>query len=697
MEFLISVIIPIFNAEKYISKCLESVVNQNFKHLEIICINDGSTDNSLKIIKNFAKKDKRIKIFNTENNGQGSARNLGLKKAKGKYISFIDADDWISKDAYKILYNKSEKFDLDILFFQMINYIDSTKKLVETDIYNYKVLLENFEEDKPFSSYDIEDFLFDISVCPVSKLYKKDFLIQNDISFPENMIFEDNVFFYNSILKANKMSFMEKQYYYRRRHSESITQNISKKSLDIILATNAMLCLFFEEGWYDKFKIPLINHTFSMILEWFFKANLELCDDFFISIKKNFLGFNGLKKDFFRFLNKKNQDIFRLFLKNNNYLDFISEYKYFFISYDNNKCIKENEYKISIVIPIYNIGNLIHRTLMSIINQTLNFEDIEVIFVDDYSKYNTRDILESYENNYSNIKIIYLNENTGSAGTPRNIGLKEASADYIMFLDHDDFFEVSALEKVYDEITKFDADVVFGTYSVIQENKPHDIFYPKESGGYFNNIEDNPRFVGFPPPSIWTKLFKKSFLIDNNILFPPILGEDAIFMNKVLFNASGIVYLKDELICFHDLNKNSTTNNIDVNYLIEGLTSEKYLYDFFVEAKKSYYFKFRCEGNLNFFLSQFLKSNLNKDEITRISPLFNWFLCKCHQFGINPDNEINKELYEYFINEDVNSIYELKIKKSMSKKYYLIFKIFGDKYSQIFKKIYNKIKKLKNK
>ena len=686
----ISVIVPIYNAEKYLKKCLNSIIHQNFNDLEILCINDGSTDNSFKIIQNFSKKDNRIKIFNTPNNGQGSARNLGLKHATGEYVSFIDADDWIIDDAYEKLYYKSHKYDLDMLFFQMINYINSSGKLVESDLYNYDLLSNNFDIDIPFSSNDASEFLFNIAVCPVSKLYKRKFLMENNILFPEGIIFEDNVFFYNAFLKANKISFINEHFYFRRRHSESITQNISEKSFDIVPATNELLMLFKKNNWYSEYKISLINHSFSMILEWFFKSKLILYEDFYIKIKSEFLGLNEFKDDFNQYLYEDNHEIYNLFLENNHYLDFITRYN--LQLYNCNSIKKEGKYKVTVIIPFFNNDKLIHRTLMSIIHQSFGFENIEVILVDDNSSLGFN-VIDDYSKKYENIKVIHLKENTGSAGTPRNIGLIQASADYIMFLDHDDFFEVHAIEKLYSKILENNSDVVFGTYSVITDDKFHDIVYENEKNGYFNDILENERLIAFPPPSIWTKLFRKKFIIDNGFLFPPILGEDAIFMDKVLLNACGITYISD-VVCFHDLNDKSATNNITLTYLTEGLISEKYLYDLFCEIDKDFYFKFRLEGNLDFFLDQFFRSNLNKEEITTIFACFRWFVEKAHFFNVKPKKQNNKILMDYFINNDVDAIYDFKNRKGLSKKHYLVKKIFGDKYTLIIQKIFIKLKKL---
>ena len=193
----ISTIIPIFNAEKYLDKCLTSIINQTLKDIEIICVNDGSTDNSLKILKYYSNLDDRIKIINTDNHGQGSARNRALKEAEGEFISFVDADDWIELNSYEILYNMAKKNNLDMLFFKMINYINSTEELIKTDIYDYKCFENKFNEGEIFSNMDIQDFLFKIAVCPVSKLYNRNFLLKYNHEFPEGIICEDNIFFYN--------------------------------------------------------------------------------------------------------------------------------------------------------------------------------------------------------------------------------------------------------------------------------------------------------------------------------------------------------------------------------------------------------------------------------------------------------------------------------------------------------------------
>ncbi len=676
----VSVIIPVYNGEKYLKKCLDSVCNQTLNNIEIICVNDGSTDDTYNILEKYASKYENMKIISIIHSGQGVARNVALNEATGEYVSFVDADDWIELNALETLYFKAKQDNLELLFFQMINYIDSSNKFVETDLYNHKCFENNnVKENDVFNSDFTKNFLFEIPVGPVSKLYKKEFLDLHNLRFPEKMIFEDNAFFYNVYFKCNYAGFLKKQLYFRRRHDNSVTQTLDKSKFDIIAATNSVLDVFFENGKYESYKNDVINHTFSMLVEWFKKSPLNLRQEFYKLIKDNFYGFNDLKGDFEHYLNEEHIIIFNIMDYNNYYLDFLSEYKLNiadYVIYDDNqeygvgtsnyqkyKSHKSNNYKISVIIPIYNNEKLIHRTLMSIENQTFGIENIEVLLIDDSSTDNTYEIIKEYSNTYDGFKAIHINKGTGSPGTPRNIGLLEASSKYVIFLDHDDLFEINALEVLYDSIIKNDCDFVYGTYASIDMGVPTKIIYPNEKHGYFSNVLENERSIAFPPPSIWTKLFNKEFLIKNNILFPTILGEDAIFVSKALLNATGIIYLWDSLICLHNLNENSYTKNISYKYLMEGFTSEDYLYNLYKDLGNENFYRIRAEGILDFYLSQFYKANLSKLEIIRIFPVLYDFTIRINKLGLIPHvNKDNLILFNLILKKDINQIILFKRK-----------------------------------
>lgn len=697
----VSVIVPVYNGEKYLKDCLNSILNQTLINIEIICVDDGSTDSSSEILKEFSFKDSRVKILSTENKGQGFARNLALKECNGEFIAFIDADDWINPKALELLSLKAKNNNLDMLFFQMVNYMEYSGDFVETELYNHQCFINmGIHENTIFNSEDVHEFLFEIPVGPVSKLYKRAFLEYNKLKFPENMFFEDNAFFYNAFFKCNRAGFLKKQLYYRRRHKNSVTQTLDESKFDIIKATNAMLDVFFDNNKYDDYKKDVINHTFSMLLEWFKKSPLNLRQEFYKLIKTDFKGFNELKNDFNNYLCEKYSVIFNIVCKNDYYLDFLLKYKLYtadYVIYDNGqeyelgsddynmyKSKLSLDYKVTVVIPIHNNELLIHRTLMSIENQSLGIENIEVLMVDDSSNDDTYNVIKRYSDKYMGFKAIHIKKGTGSPGTPRNIGLLEASSKYIIFLDHDDLFEINALEILYNSIENSNCDFVYGTYASIDEDTPTKIIYPNEKHGYFSNVYENERSIAFPPPSIWTKLFKKDFLIENNILFPTILGEDAIFVSKALLKAKGINYLWDSLICLHNLNKDSYTKNITYKYLIEGFTSEEYMYDLYKLQGNENFYKIRGEGVLDFYLNQFFKSSLTKQEVIDIFPILYNFTRRMHDLGLTPHvNENNVILFDLILNKDVNPIISFKkIDVKLSKK---------KKIKKIIKKIVNKV------
>ena len=168
----ISVIIPVYNVEKYLSECLDSVVNQTLRDIEIICINDGSTDNSLSILKEYASKDSRIKIIDKENQGQGYARKVGLDKASGEYILFCDSDDYYSElIAFEELYNYIEKVKVDVVIFNQIrNYI----------LEGYIEKIGGIYPQKEKFSYLDMNNIFAFRVTAWLKLYSRKFLNSYD-------------------------------------------------------------------------------------------------------------------------------------------------------------------------------------------------------------------------------------------------------------------------------------------------------------------------------------------------------------------------------------------------------------------------------------------------------------------------------------------------------------------------------------
>ena len=181
----ISIIIPVYNVEKYLERCLNSIVNQTLYDLEIICINDGSPDNSLEILERYSKQDKRIKIINQENSGLSVARNTGMEIAVGEYIGFVDADDWIDSNFYENLYNSAKKYNTDIAVASVLR---ERKKYSSYRIkYNNEKVYT--EKSEIFNACDCPN------ICYVwNKIYKTEFFKSQNLKFQEGMFFEDILF-----------------------------------------------------------------------------------------------------------------------------------------------------------------------------------------------------------------------------------------------------------------------------------------------------------------------------------------------------------------------------------------------------------------------------------------------------------------------------------------------------------------------
>lgn len=260
MTAKVSVILPVFNGERYIRKAIESVLNQTLTDFELIIVNDGSTDNTLNIINEF--EDSRIVLISQENLGPGAARNSALEKATGEYVMYLDADDWFSPDAFEIAYAEAKEKDTDFTFYQMINYDDVSGKTYPNDWFELKNFDESFE-DRVFSPDEIKGSIFDLSVGVCQKIYKISFLREIDAKFPEGIFFEDMPFFYYVLLKSERISIIKRHLYFRRKHDESITHVVDGKFLDTVPAGQELIRIFIENEWYHTYIYDLLAYKIN--------------------------------------------------------------------------------------------------------------------------------------------------------------------------------------------------------------------------------------------------------------------------------------------------------------------------------------------------------------------------------------------------------------------------------------------------
>ncbi len=237
----VSVILPIYNQEKYLRKALDSLQNQTLKDIEFICVNDGSKDNSLNILKEYAQKDKRVKIVDQKNQGAGSARNNGLKIANGEYIAFLDPDDWFEPEALESLYTKSKQQDCDMVVFNY-NSVNESGEIIGK--YNLKKRLQRFielKEDKNFHWRDVKSRILG-GLSPVSwnKFYKRSLIKDNHVHFAKSNLAEDNVFVFGATLNSEKIGYSDKCLYNYLVRENSAIRTRSDKNFCLFRSIDAV-------------------------------------------------------------------------------------------------------------------------------------------------------------------------------------------------------------------------------------------------------------------------------------------------------------------------------------------------------------------------------------------------------------------------------------------------------------------------
>ncbi|WP_204670365.1 glycosyltransferase family 2 protein [Gracilibacillus alcaliphilus] len=227
-EPLITVVIPVYNVREYLSECIESVLNQCYKNIEIICVDDGSNDGSSEILKQYDIQHFNIKVITQKNQGQSAARNQGIELAQGKYIYFLDSDDLILSDTFSSLVPQMEKYHLDIIRFGAKSFSSGKNVAITHSTYDFS---DEFNTKK---IYNKEDFLRKsknaFSASPVLYIIRKDILAENNILFEPNIIHEDELFTTKVFISVNRAMYASKFYYHRRyREGSTMTSKAQSK------------------------------------------------------------------------------------------------------------------------------------------------------------------------------------------------------------------------------------------------------------------------------------------------------------------------------------------------------------------------------------------------------------------------------------------------------------------------------------
>lgn len=650
--YKISIILPIYNVEEFISEAIESLLNQSFEkeNIEILLIDDCSTDESGKIAQEYAKKYENIKYYCLEKNSgmAGKPRNIGIQMAKGKYIMFLDPDDYYELNACEIMYNCIEK--------KKTAFVTANLRDVDVDGNDLKHIYIDPEKfkSKMISVKKPREVTNILKHCCNIKIISRDFLIKRNIEFLEGVPAEDAYFTSKLMLEAKEAYFLNSTILnYRRRTTGNLseTNQLNEKFFSRMIKANKEIYHLFNEydaeRYYQYYYIDtMIYLTRKLILSNELKDTKKA--DIIEEMDELINYWNIAKLP----LNIKNDkyNILTLFKKDNNVMtvEKIQKLEGKMKNEDVNNIranerkvvdeienIIENEgmYKISVIIPSYNVEKYITECLESIVNQTIGFENIQLIIVDDFSTDKTFEIAKRYEEKYSNCIVKRLGIRSGSAGKPRNEGIKLAKGKYLMFADSDDMFELNAFEKMYNEIETRNADFIIANWQWVEEdgekwNKP--AFDLERFENFKLSIYDYDKSFWVMNSSMSNKIFRREFINDKNIkCLEYIPGEDTYFSMWAFLEAKNVYYIKDIIYYYRQRSgeeQASSSWDCSAEFFKKMIIAYRALYEKFIEKNQLEYYRFVYARNMTYLLYRFIDSTkMTDDERIGILADMRWF------------------------------------------------------------------------
>lgn len=547
----VSVIIPVYNVEDYLERCLDSVINQTYKNLEIIVVDDGSTDNSGEICDEYAKKDSRIIVIHKENGGLSSARNSGMDICTGDYIAFVDSDDYIHPITYDTCMN--------IMFKEEVDYVEfEYKNVSKTEVFEV-IKVSDYEIS---NSYDVINgrIKWEKHNCLAwNKLFKSDFILP--FRFQLDVLNEDSFIFNEYVLDIKNKAYIPLSFYYYFQRSGSImNQNYTLKHIDGF-RSHLMLYNTLKNHNINLYELQLKKIFNQFRIE--FKKITEEHQDESLYIRIELL--NVLLTVFDDLINSQILNIKQkkdLELAKTNPKKYIKN-----IEIDVLKNL--DKVKISVILPIYNVEDYLHECMLSIINQTL--KEIEVICVNDGSTDNSMNILLEYAKNDE--RIVILEQDNQGAGVARNTGLNKARGEYVSFLDPDDFyFDIKTLSKLYEATQKSKCYIVGGSLGVYKENRIIFDFQDEKQEHVFindgiisyNDFQNEYYFQKF--------IYNRAFIEKHGLRFPTYRRfEDPVFLVSAMIKAKEFYVIKDITYIYRTSHKKINWNTETVNDLLNGI------------------------------------------------------------------------------------------------------------------------------
>lgn len=530
----ISVIVPVYNAEKYVARCLDSILSQDYDNLDVICVNDGSADGSLQILQQYVEKDKRVRVFSQNNQGAAAARNRGMAEALGEYVSFIDADDYIEQGLYR--YFDELVSDEDVFMFN--GAINEKGRFFTKDTFVREVF-----EGENITYRDFKAVLYgNSSAC--NKIFNFDFLKRKQISFLDGKIFEDIDFWFAVLSEAKKIKVSHKCYYqYVFDNPNSVTKTYHRNVMGIFDIFDSMMKRAEQSGKKKYFNNALFQFQYEKGVEILYHLDEKYAKEYYLKLK------SYLQKRQAELMYEEVYQLFDYYLCHNVlYNDYIHFKNTFILFQDGFRYVQKRPKNIrfSVIVPVYNVEKYLDVCLKSIINQT--YENFEIICVNDGSTDKSYEILKKHAQKDARIKII--NQENKGLSAARNVAVKQAVGDYLVFVDSDDWIRTDALELLNKQIKNQDLEVCFIGYCNF-----NDVVGVNETIGFLAYLQQlvsrkQVQVLDFLLVNVtaWGKVYSRRFWIKNKISFP-----EGVYFEDNLTNAMVMTKAKRMGICWNDL------------------------------------------------------------------------------------------------------------------------------------------------
>ena len=551
----VSIIIPVYNAEKYLGKCLESLLSQTLQEMEIICVDDGSSDGSPEILKRFQERDGRVRILTQENQYAGAARNNGMKEAQGEYLLFLDADDFFENTLLEKVYNQGKKMEADIVLFGAKQYNDKTGIVSPASWYFKRDALPR---ENPFSGKTENTDVFAIvTPAPWTKLFRREFVEKQGLSFQGLQNSNDVYFVLTALALAEKITYVDEELVFYRVGMKGSLQG--SKSLHPDCFIEAYAGVYHElrrRGIYERYEEGFMNillsgcaHNLRTVTDWELRRRIceRMAEPEFAE-----MGLMERREEYFR---RKEDFVFVNGILNA--FEWEAQHQKRLLPTEPVIIRKaENDIgipRVSVIIPVYNVEKYLRECLDSIVNQTLR--EIEIICVDDGSTDGSPEILREYGE--KDCRITIISQKNRGISSARNHGADIASGEYFYFMDGDDILERDALSRLYQlseekslDVLYFDGESFFETEELKEIKKNYITYYARK--GDYSRVMTGPQMLHEMiamdeyRSSLCLQFISSVHYRQENLRFEEgIIGEDNIFTFQCIMPAHRVYHMKE--------------------------------------------------------------------------------------------------------------------------------------------------------